>query len=204
MSNPIYSTTLRGGHTITLLRADITTQDTDAIVNAANEGLAHGSGVAGAIVRKGGQIIQTESDRIGRVPTGSAAITSAGSLPAKYVIHAVGPIWFSKANRDEALAQRFDGELASAITASLEIARQKNLNSIAIPPISSGVFGYPLARNTSVIVRALGEWSAVHPNDGPRDIRITILSPGNPKDEQERLDLYVAELKARFGETTPA
>jgi O-acetyl-ADP-ribose deacetylase (regulator of RNase III) len=81
------------GKTIRIMRGDITERDTEAIVNAANNYLKHGGGVAGAIVKKGGEIIQQESDKIGFVQTGSAAITTAGKLKAKYVIHAVGPRW---------------------------------------------------------------------------------------------------------------
>ena len=79
------------GKMLRLVQGDITERDVDAIVNAANSFLQHGGGVAGAIVRRGGQIIQEKSDRIGHVPVGNAAITAAGRLPAKYVIHAVGP-----------------------------------------------------------------------------------------------------------------
>ena len=80
-----------GEKLVRLVQGDITERDTDAIVNAANAHLQHGGGVAGAIVRKGGQVIQDESDRIGFTPVGNAALTSAGSLKAKFVIHAVGP-----------------------------------------------------------------------------------------------------------------
>src|SRR5689334_681962 len=84
------------GHTIVrLVEGDITEERVDAIVNAANQHLQHGGGVAGAIVRKGGPSIQRESNAIGFTPTGSAAITGAGDLPCKFVIHAVGPVWGS-------------------------------------------------------------------------------------------------------------
>ncbi len=82
-----------GGARVRVIRGDLTEAPVDAIVNAANSHLQHGGGVAGAIVRKGGQVIQEESDRIGFVPAGKAALTSAGRLPARFVIHTVGPRW---------------------------------------------------------------------------------------------------------------
>ncbi|MDZ7296341.1 MAG: macro domain-containing protein, partial [candidate division KSB1 bacterium] len=125
--------------TIELVQGDITEMDTDAIVNAANERLAHGGGVAGAIVRKGGPVIQEESNAWvrahGRVPTGGAAITSGGSLKARFVIHAVGPVMGS-GNEGEKIRQ--------ATLASLRLAEEHNLASIAFPAISTGIFGCPM------------------------------------------------------------
>ncbi|MCS7164573.1 MAG: macro domain-containing protein [Thermodesulfovibrio sp.] len=123
-----------GNKIIRIMIGDITERDTDAIVNAANNYLKHGGGVAGAIVKKGGSIIQEESDKIGFVPTGSAAITTAGSLRAKYVIHAVGPKW---GEGDE------ENKLKSAILSSLKIADEYKLKSISFPAISSGIYGCP-------------------------------------------------------------
>lgn len=124
---------------IELVLGDITEMDTDAIVNAANEHLAHGAGVAGAISRKGGPVIQSESSdwvrKHGPVKTGSAAITSGGALKAKYVIHAVGPVYGSG---DEAV------KLRSATLSALRLAEKHNLTSLAFPAISTGVFGYPV------------------------------------------------------------
>lgn len=136
--------------TLELVEGDITQMATDAIVNAANEYLAHGSGVAGAIVRRGGPAIQRESDewvrRHGRVPTGSAAITSGGQLRARYVIHAVGPVY----DGTERSAQL----LASAVHAALRMADEHQLASIALPAISTGIFGYPLEEAARVMLRA--------------------------------------------------
>jgi O-acetyl-ADP-ribose deacetylase len=123
------------GCIIELVEGDITEQDTDAIVNAANQYLQLGSGVAGAIQRKGGVSIQRECDDIGRCPVGSAVITSGGDLPARHVIHAVGP------HGDDPDA---DEMLASATRNSLRVAEQNNLRSISFPAISTGVFGYPI------------------------------------------------------------
>src|SRR5512143_2102970 len=101
------------GTTIRLVSADLTERDVDAIVNAANSHLQHGGGVAGAIVRKGGRIIQDESDRIGYVPVGSAAVTTAGALKARNVIHAVGPR-MGEGNEHEKLKQAVRSVLALA------------------------------------------------------------------------------------------
>src|SRR3990172_3915451 len=125
------------GKYIRLVQGDITEQKTDAIVNAANSHLQHGGGVAGAIVKKGGQIIQKESDKIGYVPVGKSAITTAGKLPSKYVIHAVGPRW---GEGDE------DNKLKSAVISSFKLADEKKLKSISIPAISAGIFGFPKDR----------------------------------------------------------
>lgn len=131
------------GKTLRLVQGDITERDVDAIVNAANSYLQHGGGVAGAIVRKGGQIIQEESDKIGFVPVGSAAITTAGKLPAKFVIHAVGP---RMGEGDE------DNKLKNAVLSSLRLASEKGLKSISIPAISSGIFGFPKDRCARILV----------------------------------------------------
>lgn len=129
--------------TIRLVLGDITERDVDAIVNAANSYLQHGGGVAGAIVRKGGQIIQDESNRIGFVPVGHAAITTAGKLPARYVIHAVGP---SMGEGDE------DNKLKKAVQSVLTIASQKGFKSISMPAISSGIFGFPKDRCAEILL----------------------------------------------------
>ncbi len=134
----LYRCELPGGVKVEVVHGDITEEKVDAIVNAANERLSHGGGVAGAIVRKGGREIQEESNRWvkehGPVPTGSAAITGAGRLPAKFVIHAVGPVWGSG---DE------EKKLSSAIRSALDLASEKGVKSISFPAISSGIFGFP-------------------------------------------------------------
>ncbi len=128
---------------IQLVHGDITERHVDAIINAANSYLKHGGGVAGAIVRKGGRIIQQESDRIGYVPVGSAAATSAGKLPCKAVIHAVGPMM---GEGDE------DNKLRSALKSALSLASNRGYTSVAIPAISSGIFGFPKDRCAEVLV----------------------------------------------------
>ncbi|MGD1992879.1 MAG: macro domain-containing protein [Anaerolineae bacterium] len=136
--------------TLELVEGDITQLDTDAIVNAANERLAHGGGVAGVIARQGGPTIQRESTQWvrehGPVPTGGAAITSGGDLRARYVIHAVGPI-YNATDRPAEL-------LRSAVVSALEIADEHDLSSIALPAISTGIFGYPIAEAAEVMLRA--------------------------------------------------
>jgi O-acetyl-ADP-ribose deacetylase (regulator of RNase III) len=133
-----------------LVEGDITAMEIDAIVNAANERLAHGGGVAGAISRRGGPQIQRESDAWvrahGRVPTGSAAITGGGELPARHVIHAVGPVYDGTTRSAELLA--------SAVRSSLELADEHSLKSIALPAISTGIFGYPLDEAARVMLEA--------------------------------------------------
>lgn len=126
-----------------LLEGDITEMDTDAIVNAANSYLKHGGGVAGAIVRKGGQVIQDESDQIGYCPVGQAVITEAGRLKVKYVIHAVGPR-MEEGNEEE--------KLKNATLNTLRVAEQNQLKSISFPAISSGIFGFPVDRCAKIML----------------------------------------------------
>ena len=138
-----------GSTFILLKRGDITEEDTDAIVNAANSHLLHGGGVAGAIVRKGGKVIQEESDRIGHVPVGSVALTSAGTLKARYVIHAVGP---RMGEGDE------DAKLRNATSSSLLLADKEGIQSIAFPAISTGIFGYPIDRCAKIMLSTVQDY----------------------------------------------
>lgn len=144
-----------GNKVLRLFKGDITERDVDAIVNAANSHLQHGGGVAGAIVRKGGQVIQEESNRIGFVPVGHAAVTGAGNLPCKYVIHAVGP---RMGEGDE------DNKLKNAIINSLKLASGKGLKSISVPAISSGIFGFPKDRCAEILVREAARYLRENPN----------------------------------------
>jgi O-acetyl-ADP-ribose deacetylase (regulator of RNase III) len=121
---------------IVLVCGDLTKETTDAIVNAANEHLAGGGGVDGAIHTAGGPAIMAECRRIGGCPTGQAVITTAGKLAAKYVIHTVGPV-YSGGNKGEAVL------LQNAYRNSLKLAQEKKLQSISFPAISCGVYGYP-------------------------------------------------------------
>ena len=126
-----------------LEQGDITDADCDAIVNAANADLVIGGGVAGAIRRKGGEVIQDECSRIGRIRVGEAVMTSGGRLRARHVIHAVGPRW---GEGDE------DRKLASATLSSLKLADRHGLKSLAFPAISSGIFGFPVDRCARIML----------------------------------------------------
>ena len=126
-----------------LVEGDITELEVDAVVNAANEQLQLGGGVAGAIRAKGGPSIQEECNRIGGTPVGTAVMTGAGHLRARQVIHAVGP---RMGEGDE------DKKLASAVRAALALADRRGLKSIALPAISTGTFGFPLERAARVML----------------------------------------------------
>jgi O-acetyl-ADP-ribose deacetylase (regulator of RNase III) len=146
---------LPSGVTIQLAKGDITDDDSDAIVNAANAQLMHGAGVAGAIVRAGGSVIQQESDswvrKHGPVSHAHPAWTSAGEMAARYVIHAVGPVWGEGDG---------DRKLAAAVEGSLEVADQLQLKSIAFPAISTGIFGFPKDRAAHVMLTATAGYFA--------------------------------------------
>ena len=133
---------------IRLVEGDITRQPADAIVNAANELLAGGGGVDGAIHRVGGPSIMEECRAIGRCPTGQAVVTAAGRLPARYVIHTVGPIWHGGRQGEEAL-------LAKAYGSCLIKANELGLKSIVFPSLSTGAYGYPLDQAARVAIRTV-------------------------------------------------
>ena len=130
---------------IKLEQGDITESAADAIVNAANSDLILGAGVAGAIRNKGGPSIQEECDRIGPCPVGNAAITYAGKLNARFVIHAVGPRW-GEGNEIE--------KLRNATLNSLQRAEEKGLTSIAFPAVSTGIFGFPVELAAETLLKA--------------------------------------------------
>jgi len=154
------------GQTLRVVQGDLTQEKVGAIVNAANERLSHGGGVAGAISRKGGRTIQAESDawvrQHGRVKTGEAAITGAGTLPASYVIHAVGPMWGRNGT---------EPELASAVAEALRLVDQHAINSISLPGISSGIFGGPKDICARTIIQAVLNYLAAHPDTTLREVR---------------------------------
>jgi O-acetyl-ADP-ribose deacetylase (regulator of RNase III) len=126
-----------------LVRGDITERNVDVIVNAANSYLRHGGGVAAAIIKKGGQIIQDESEKIGYVPVGNAVMTTAGKLPCKAVIHAVGPKNGEGKENDK---------LRLAINSVLSLAQQNGFKSISIPAISTGIFGFPKDKCAEILL----------------------------------------------------
>ncbi|KPJ64028.1 MAG: hypothetical protein AMJ45_06510 [Syntrophobacter sp. DG_60] len=137
---------------VSLIQGDITSQGTDAIVNAANPSLMGGGGVDGAIHRAGGPAILEDCKRIierqGRLPTGKAVITTGGNLKARYVIHTVGPIW-QGGNRGEAEL------LASAYEESLKLAQEKGLTSISFPSISTGAYGFPVDQAANIAIKTV-------------------------------------------------
>jgi O-acetyl-ADP-ribose deacetylase (regulator of RNase III)/ActR/RegA family two-component response regulator len=140
-----------GGTRLRLVTGDIADQDTDAVVTAAHWRLNKGLGTDGTIHSKGGPAIYEECQKIGGCPIGEAVITTGGTLKAKYVIHAVGPVWHG-GSEDEALL------LANAYRRSLELAMQNRLKSIAFPSISTGAFGYPLRLAAPVALRTICEF----------------------------------------------
>ena len=141
--------TARTGKTLKLSTGDITRVAADAIVNAANSALAGGGGVDGAIHRAGGPSLMAELDqirtRIGRCPTGSAVSTGAGALPARYVFHAVGPVYRDGRHGEPEL-------LASCYRKCFDLAEEQGARSIAFPAISTGVYGYPLPEAAAIAV----------------------------------------------------
>ena len=138
---------------ITFVVGDLTAQRVDAIVNAANEALAPGGGVCGAIRRAGGDEIFDECARLGGCATGDAKATAAGTLPARFVIHAVGPVWNGGGAGEPEL-------LASAYRRSLEVARDLGCRTIACPALSTGIYGYPHEAAAPVAVGAVRELEA--------------------------------------------
>ena len=142
---------------IQVRRLDITLARVDAIVNAANEGLQLGSGVAGAIRRRGGQSIQEECDRIGSCAIGEAVVTGAGNLPARWVIHAVGPRWHGGEQGEEMA-------LASTVLAALSRAEEIGARSVALPAISTGVFDFPVERAAEISVAMAASFSRTSTN----------------------------------------
>jgi len=141
-----------GGKVLGLMTGDITKVAADAIVNAANSGLRGGGGVDGAIHRAGGSSVMKELDGIraaqGGCPTGSAVATRAGNLPAKYIFHAVGPVYHGGGKGEAEL-------LASCYTTCLKMAEQRGLSSITFPSISTGAFGYPVEEAARVALGAV-------------------------------------------------
>ena len=162
---------LRIGKTrITFVRGDITEQETDAIVNAANSTLMGGGGVDGAIHRAGGPAILEECKKIvaetGQCPTGHAVITTGGNLKAGHVIHTVGPVWRGGANREPEL-------LASAYRNSLTRAAEHGLKTISFPSISTGAYGYPVAEAAKVALRSIADYVRNQPFD---EVRFVLFS----------------------------
>ena len=156
--------------TIKLIQGDITRENVDAITNAANENLAGGGGVDGAIHRAGGPKIMEECDEIrarqGGCPTGQAVITAGGNLAARHVIHTVGPIWRGGNSNEPAL-------LASCYHESLSLAHRHGLGTIAFPSISTGVYGYPTPKAAGVALNSVKEFVSAH--QGINEVRFVLF-----------------------------
>ena len=160
-----------GGTTIACVRGDITEQQVDAIVNAANAQLAGGGGVDGAIHRAGGPSIMAECRAIGGCPTGQAVRTGAGDLPTEHVIHAVGPIWRGGEHGEADL-------LASAYESSLKVAAASDARTIAFPSISTGAYGYPKSSAAAIAMATV----ALHASElGFREVRFVLFSDADLK-----------------------
>lgn len=155
------------GRDLVVVRGDLTAQAVDAVVNAANEHLQHGGGVAAALARRGGPAVQDDSDRWvaehGPVAPGTAAVTTAGDLPARMLVHVVGPRY--RSGQDNA------GLLRQAVTAALDAARDAGATSVALPAISAGIFGYPLDEAARVIAEEALRWLGARPGE-VREVRL--------------------------------
>jgi O-acetyl-ADP-ribose deacetylase len=141
---------------VELVRGDITQQDTEAIVNAANTSLLGGGGVDGAIHRAGGPTILEECRRLGGCATGDAKITGGGRLRARFVIHTVGPVYGRGTRREAEL-------LASAYRRSLEVAVANGIRSLAFPSISTGAYRFPIGEAATIALRTVTEFLGAHP-----------------------------------------
>lgn len=184
MNTVLHAHVFPSGQRLELVQGDLTEERVDAIVNAANSHLQHGGGVAGVIARKGGPLIQEESDswlrEKGPVSHSAPAYTSAGQLPSQYVFHAVGPIW-GEGEEDQKLTQ--------AVAGCLILAENLGLSSIALPAISTGIFGYPKDRAARVIYRALADHFLNHPDSQPDLVRLTLF-------DEATLSAFLAEWQA--------
>jgi len=165
--------------TLQLLNGDITMEDTEAIVNAANQTLLGGGGVDGAIHRAGGSEILEECRSLGGCETGDAKITTGGSLKAKYVIHTVGPI-YRGGNRGE------EDLLASCYRRSLEIASENGIKGISFPAISTGVYGYPIDEASRVALRTVIEYIKNH--DDLDQVRFILFTSDDLEVYEEALE----------------
>ena len=178
--------TLPSGQTLQLVQGDITAETTDAIVNAANEHLQHGGGVAWAIVRRGGEIIQRESDEWvrthGAVTHAEPAWTSGGNLPCRYVIHAVGPVWGD--TQKAGAGGEEDVKLTAAVTGSMKAAEGLGLSSLAMPALSTGIFGFPKERAAGVIFSAIQNHFAENPTSTLKLVRLVLY-------DQATVDIFL-------------
>ena len=170
-----------------LIHGDITQSSVDAIINAANPQLQHGGGVAGAIARKGGPTIQLESDawvrNHGAITHDAPALTTGGNLPSRHVIHTVGPIW---GEGDE------DHKLTMAVQSALRLADDQAYQSVALPAVSTGIYGFPKERAAHVILDAILAFIDDQRHTTVRHIAITLI-------DEYSVEVFAAEFDARWG-----
>lgn len=186
MNSTLVEHILPTGQTIQIVQGDITLEEVDAIVNAANEFLQHGGGVARTISTKGGPAIQKESNawvqEHGRVSHTKPAWTSGGRLPAKYVIHAVGPVW---GDGDE------DQKLRAAVTGSLRLADELKCGSVALPAISTGIYGFPKDRAAGIIFSAIENYFADNSSSGLKTVKLLLY-------DQPAVDVFLQSWQAKW------
>ncbi|MBE0696561.1 MAG: macro domain-containing protein [Anaerolineaceae bacterium] len=172
---------LPSGQMIEITQGDITREHVDAIINAANLHLSHGAGVARAILEAGGWIIQEESNawirQNGPVSHAEPAYTSAGKLPCRFVIHAVGPIW---GEGEE------DRKLTEAVRGSLSLAERLGLRSLAFPAISTGIFGFPKERAARIVLATLRDYYTQNPSSAVQLVRLVLW-------DEETVTVFTAE-----------
>jgi O-acetyl-ADP-ribose deacetylase (regulator of RNase III) len=178
---------LKSTQTIQIAQGDITTEEVDAIVNAANEYLQHGGGVARTISNRGGPAIQRESEtwvrEYGRVSHMHPAWTSGGRLPAKYVIHAVGPIW-GEGNEDN--------KLEAAVTGSLRVADELKCSLVALPAISTGIYGFPKDRAAEITLAAIEGYFEENFSSGLKIVKLVLY-------DQPTVDVFLQVWQDKWG-----
>jgi O-acetyl-ADP-ribose deacetylase (regulator of RNase III) len=152
---------ITNGKKIKLVEGNLALLDVEAVVNAANKNLILGGGVAGAIRKFGGPSIQEECNKIGPIAVGEAALTGGGHLKAKYVIHAVGPV-YGEGNEDE--------KLAKATLNTLKMAKEKKIKNIAFPAISTGIFRFPLQKCSEIMIKMALDFLKDKENENPEEI----------------------------------
>ncbi len=166
---------------LSLVQGDITRQDTDAIVNAANSSLLGGGGVDGAIHRAGGPQILEECKAIrarqGGCPPGQAVITGGGRLKARFVVHTVGPVWYGGSQGEEQT-------LASAYRNSLSLALENGIKTIAFPSISTGAYGFPIGRACRIALQIVSDWVKEHPG-ALEEVRFVVFGEGDRRVYEE-------------------
>ncbi|MFO8055851.1 MAG: O-acetyl-ADP-ribose deacetylase [bacterium] len=165
-----------GNSVLRLKQGDITKEEVDAVVNAANTSLLGGGGVDGAIHRAGGPEILDECKKLGGCKTGDAKITTGGELSADYVIHTVGPVWRGGTGNE-------DGLLESAYQRSLEVALENGLSSVSFPSISTGAYGFPPERAARIALRTIAAFVKDHPSI--KEVNMVLFS-GNDLEVYEK------------------